>query len=54
MSEEVKNVVTEEQVTAAVKRVEELQKTRAEIVSLKEELLAHQKDFANTEKVFGV
>ena len=54
MSEEVKNVVTEEQVTAAVKRVEELQKTRAEIVSLKEELLAHQKDFANAEKVFGV
>ena len=54
MSEEVKNVVTEEQVTATVKRVEELQKVRAEIVSLKEELLAHQKDFANAEKVFGV
>ena len=54
MSEEVKNVVTEEQVTAAVTRVEELKKTRAEIVSLKEELLAHQKDFANAEKVFGV
>jgi hypothetical protein len=54
MSEEVKNVVTDEQVTAAVKRVEELQKVRAEIVSLKEELLAHQKDFANAEKVFGV
>lgn len=54
MSEEVKNVITDEQVTAAVKRVEELQKVRAEIVSLKEELLAHQKDFANAEKVFGV
>jgi len=54
MSEEVKNVVTDEQVTAAVKRVEELQKVRAEIVSLKEELLAHQKDLANAEKVFGV
>ena len=54
MSKEVKNVVTDEQVTAAVKRVEELQKVRAEIVSLKEELLAHQKDFANAEKVFGV
>jgi hypothetical protein len=54
MSEEVKNVVTEEQVTATVKRVEELKKVRAEIVSLKEELLAHQKDFANAEKVFGV
>jgi len=37
-----------------VKRVEELQKVRAEIVSLKEELLAHQKDLANAEKVFGV
>ena len=54
MSEEVKNVVTEEQVTATVKRVEELKKVRAEIVSLKEELLAHQKDFANAEQVFGV
>ena len=54
MAEEVKNVITDEQVTAAVKRVEELQKVRAEIESLKSELLAHQKDLANAETVFGV
>ena len=54
MAEEVKNVITDEQVNAAVKRVEELQNVRTEIASLKEELLAHQKDLANAETVFGV
>ena len=53
MAEEL-NVITDEQVTAAVKRVEELQNVRTEIASLKEELLAHQKDLANAETVFGV
>ena len=54
MSEEVKNVVTDEQIAEAVKRVEELQKTRGEVASLQEELAAHQKDLVNAEKVFGV
>lgn len=54
MEEEVKVVVTDEQVTATVKRVEELNKFRTEVTSLKEELLAHQKDLANAETVFGV
>lgn len=54
MAEEVKNVVTDVQVTEAVKRVEELQKVRAEVASLKDELIAHQKDLVNAEKVFGV
>ena len=53
MAEEIKNV-TEEQIDAAVKRVEELIKVRTELVSLKEELVAHQKDLANAETVFGV
>lgn len=53
MAEEVKNV-TEEQVTATVKRVEELNKVRTELASLKDELIAHQKDLANAETVFGV
>jgi len=54
MSEEVKNVVTEEQISAAVKRVEDLQAARVELNSLNEELTAHQKDLANAETVFGV
>ena len=54
MEEEVKVVVTDEQVAATVKRVEELNKFRTEVTSLKEELLAHQKDLANAETVFGV
>lgn len=53
MAEEL-NVVTDVQVTETVKRVEELQKVRTEITSLKEELLTHQKDLANAETVFGV
>lgn len=53
MAEELKNV-TEEQISAAVKRVEELQKVRSDIVSFKEELVAHQKDLASAETVFGV
>ena len=54
MAEEVKVVVTDEQITEAVKRVEELQKTRTELTSLKEELVEHQKDLKNAETVFGV
>lgn len=54
MAEEVKNVITDEQIADAVKRVEELQKNRGELTSLKEELVAHQKDLANAETVFGV
>lgn len=54
MVEEVKNVITDEQVKSTVDRVSELQKARTEINNLKEELLAHQKDLANAEKVFGV
>lgn len=54
MAEEVKVVVTDEQISAAVKRVDELQETRNEINSLQEELLAHKKDLENAEKVFGV
>ena len=54
MAEEVKNVITDEQVKSTVDRVSELQKARTEINNLKEELLAHQKDLANAEKVFGV
>ena len=52
MAEELKNV-TEEQISEVVKRVEELQKVRADIVSFKEELAAHQKDLASAETVFG-
>ena len=54
MAEEVKNVITDEQVKSTVDRVSELQKARTEINNLKEELLAHQKDLVNAEKVFGV
>jgi len=54
MAEEVKNVITDEQVNAAVERVKELGRVRAELVSLKEELAGHQKDLANAETVFGV
>ena len=54
MAEEVKNVITDEQVKSTVDRVSELQKARTEINNLKEELLEHQKDLANAEKVFGV
>lgn len=54
MAEEVKNVITDEQISAAVKRVEELQKVRSDIASFKEELVAHQKDLTNAETVFGV
>lgn len=54
MAEEVKNVITDEQIAEAVKRVEELQKNRTELASLKEELVAHQKDLKNAETVFGV
>lgn len=54
MAEEVKNVITDEQINAAVERVNELQKTRTEVNSLKEELAGHQKDLANAETVFGV
>jgi len=54
MAEEVKNVITDEQVNATVKRVEDLMKARTELSSLKEELVAHQKDMTNAEKVFGV
>lgn len=53
MAEEEKNVITDEQISAAVKRVEELKKTRGEIVSLQEELVSHKKDLANAETVFG-
>ena len=52
MAEEIKKI-TEEQIAEAVKRVEELQKNRTEIASLKDELLVHQKDLANAETVFG-
>lgn len=52
MAEEIKKI-TEEQIAEAVKRVEELQKNRTEIASLKDELLAHQKDLVNAETVFG-
>ena len=52
MAEELKNV-TEERISEVVKRVEELQKVRADIVSFKEELAAHQKDLASAETVFG-
>ena len=51
---EVKNVITDEQVKSTVDRVSELQKARTEINNLKEELLEHQKDLANAEKVFGI
>lgn len=54
MAEEVKNVITDEQVKSTVDRVSELQKARTEINNLKEELLEHQKDLVNAEKVFGV
>jgi len=54
MAEEVKVVVTDEQIADAVKRVEELQKTRTELESIKEELIGHQKDLKNAETVFGV
>lgn len=54
MAEEVKNVITDEQVNATVERVKELVKVRAELVTLKEELAGHQKDLANAETVFGV
>ena len=54
MEEEVENVITDEQVKSTVDRVSELQKARTEINNLKEELLAHQKDLVNAEKVFGV
>ena len=53
MAEEL-NVVTDEQISAAVKRVEELQKARANVASYKDELSAHQKDLANAETVFGI
>ena len=52
MAEELKNV-TEERISEVVKRVEELQKVRADIVSFKEELAAHKKDLASAETVFG-
>lgn len=48
------NVVPEEEITAAVKRVNELQKLRNDVASYKEELLAHKKDLTNAETVFGV
>ena len=54
MAEEVKVVVTDEQIAETVKRVEELQKNRTELTSIKEELVAHQKDLKNAETVFGV
>lgn len=54
MAEEVKNVITDEQVNATVERVKELVKVRTELVTLKEELAGHQKDLANAETVFGV
>ena len=54
MTKEVKNVITDEQVNATVKRVEELNQARTELASLNDELAAHQKDLANAEKVFGV
>ena len=53
MAEELK-VVTEEQVTAVVKRVGDLNAARVELGNLKDELAAHKKDLANAEKVFGV
>ena len=53
MAEELK-VVTEEQVTAVVKRVGDLNAARAELNNLKDELAVHQKDLANAERVFGV
>ena len=53
MAEE-KKVITDEQVNATVERVKELNEARAEIVSLKEELVGHQKDLANAETIFGV
>lgn len=54
MSEEVKNVITDEQIAEAVKRVGELAKTRQEINTYKSELLTHQEDLENAKKVFGV
>lgn len=53
MSEEVKNVITDEQIAEAVKRVEELKKTRGELAALQDELIAHQKDLENAETVFS-
>ena len=54
MSEEVKNVITDEQIAEAVKRVEELKKVRTDVSKYQEELLAHQEDMENAKKVFGV
>ena len=53
MSEEVKNVITDEQIAEAVKRVEELNKARTDLNSLKEELDVRGKDQENALKVFG-
>lgn len=53
MSEEVKNVITDEQIAEAVKRVEELVKTRTDLNSFKEELEVREKDLDNALKVFG-
>ena len=52
MAEEVK-VVTDEQIAEAVKRIQELKGKRSELASLKEELIAHKRDLANAETVFG-
>jgi len=53
MAEEVKNVITDTQIEEAVKRIETLNKTRAEVASLKEELSVRDNDLANAEKVYG-
>ena len=53
MAEEVKNVITDEQIAEAVKRVEELNKARTDLNSLKEELDVRGKDQENALKVFG-
>lgn len=45
--------VTDEEISTVVKRVEELQNLRSELASLNEELVAHQKDLANAETIFG-
>lgn len=52
MSENVKSV-TEEQITATVERVKELQNARTELVSLNDELSSRQKDLDDAQTVYG-
>lgn len=52
MSEEVKNV-TEEQITATVERVKNLQGVRKELVAQNEELASREKELEDTKVVYG-